>query len=89
MYTKCDYIITSGGLKVPLPDLSLYTVKKYYEADKNPRVYHETEHEEHLCETSLPTRSSGKVIPDFLTKPLHPVRNITISFTTQLSGEEN
>ena len=52
MYKKYDYIVASGGLKVPLPDLSLYTLK-YYEANKNPRVYHDPDYEEHLYETGL------------------------------------
>ena len=52
MYKKYDYIVASGGLKVPLPDLSLYT-EKYYEANKNPRVYHDPDYEEHLYETGL------------------------------------
>jgi len=52
VYKKYDYIVASGGLKVPLPDLSLYTLK-YYEANQIPRVYHDPDYEEHLYETGL------------------------------------
>ena len=78
MYKKYDYIVASGGLKVPLPDLSLYTVK-YYEANKNPRVYHDPEYEEHLHETGL----QGATLTQYIMKMASSYHNSRVFLTLE------
>ena len=93
---KYDDAVASGGLKVPLPVLSLYTVT-YYEANDN-RGFIMRPIMKNIC-TRLACRGqpSHNLLWDWRPHTTikisllshHPVRNIMTSFATQPPGKEN